>query len=184
MVFQSEREPGNPFYQIYLLDLETGELLADKIDDTTSNFEWANDSQTILYGKQHPETLRSYQVFRHTLGEPGDTLVYQEDDETNYLYVSKSLSSAFFYLTSVQTLSTEVRYVAADSPEDTPTLFLAREEDHEYCTPTHRGLRRIRPRGHRSPGGGAPRPPPHPVPGGRLPGGDAQSGAGARALRR
>src|ERR1700736_163314 len=25
MVFQSEREPGNPFYQIYVLDLTTGE---------------------------------------------------------------------------------------------------------------------------------------------------------------
>ena len=26
MVFQSEREPGNPFYQIYLMDLETGDV--------------------------------------------------------------------------------------------------------------------------------------------------------------
>src|ERR1035437_6607399 len=25
MVFQSEREPGNPFYQIYVLDLTSGE---------------------------------------------------------------------------------------------------------------------------------------------------------------
>jgi Tol biopolymer transport system component len=25
LVFQSEREPGNPFYQIYSLDLETGD---------------------------------------------------------------------------------------------------------------------------------------------------------------
>src|ERR1700746_3307804 len=25
IVFQSEREPGNPFYQIYVLDLATGE---------------------------------------------------------------------------------------------------------------------------------------------------------------
>src|SRR5579859_7782817 len=25
LIFQSEREPGNPFYQIYLLDLESGE---------------------------------------------------------------------------------------------------------------------------------------------------------------
>jgi Tol biopolymer transport system component len=25
MIFQSEREPGNPFYQIYLMDLETGD---------------------------------------------------------------------------------------------------------------------------------------------------------------
>ncbi|MCP4041820.1 MAG: peptidase M28, partial [Gammaproteobacteria bacterium] len=26
MIFQSEREPGNPFYQIYLMDLETGDI--------------------------------------------------------------------------------------------------------------------------------------------------------------
>ncbi|MFM7924680.1 MAG: TolB family protein, partial [Planctomycetaceae bacterium] len=25
MIFQSEREPGNPFFQIYLLDLESGD---------------------------------------------------------------------------------------------------------------------------------------------------------------
>src|SRR4030088_3847430 len=25
LIFQSEREPGNPFYQQYILDLETGE---------------------------------------------------------------------------------------------------------------------------------------------------------------
>ena len=25
LIFQSEREPGNPFYQIYILDLTTGE---------------------------------------------------------------------------------------------------------------------------------------------------------------
>src|SRR5947209_15071257 len=25
LIFQSEREPGNPFYQIYLLDLQTGD---------------------------------------------------------------------------------------------------------------------------------------------------------------
>ena len=26
MVFQSEREPGNPFYQMYILDLESGDV--------------------------------------------------------------------------------------------------------------------------------------------------------------
>ena len=50
---------GRRFYDLYFLDLDTGEVLPDKIENTTSNFEWANDSQTVLYGKQHPETLRS-----------------------------------------------------------------------------------------------------------------------------
>jgi oligopeptidase B len=123
---------GRRFYDLYFLDLETGEMLPDTIDDTTSNFEWANDSQTILYGKQHPETLRSYRIFRHKLSDTNDTLVYEEEDETNYLYVNKSLSGKYFYLTSSHTLYTEVRYLPADSPEDEPTVFLARENDHEH----------------------------------------------------
>jgi len=123
---------GRRFYDLYFLNLESGELLPDQIEDTTSNFEWANDSQTILYGKQHPETLRSYQVFRHHLGDADDSLVYEEVDETNYLFVMKSMSSAYFYLVSSQTLSTEVRYVSADSPQDDAKLFLPREADHLY----------------------------------------------------
>jgi oligopeptidase B len=123
---------GRRFYDLYFLDLETGKLLPDTIDDTTSNFEWANDSQTILYGKQHPETLRSYRVFRHKLGNTKGTLVYEEEDETNYLSVNKSRSGKYLYLTSSHTLYTEVRYLSADSPEDEPTVFLARENDHEH----------------------------------------------------
>ncbi|MCP4301965.1 MAG: S9 family peptidase [Gammaproteobacteria bacterium] len=123
---------GRRFYDLYFLDLETGKTLPGTIDDTTSNFEWANDSQTILYGKQHPETLRSYRVFRHKLGNAEDTLVYEEKDETNYLYVNKSLSGQYIFLTSSHTLYTEIRYLPADSPEDEPTVFLARENDHEH----------------------------------------------------
>jgi len=123
---------GRRFYDLHFLDLETGETLPDRIEDMTSNFQWANDSQTVLYAKQHPETLRSYRVFRHNLGGTDDTLVYEEEDETNYLDVGKSLSDKFFYLVSSQTLSTEIRYLSADSPEDEPTVFLPREENHEY----------------------------------------------------
>jgi oligopeptidase B len=123
---------GRRFFDVYFMDIESGELLSDKIDDTTANFEWANDSQTILYGKQHPETLRSYRIFRHSLGDEEDSLVFEEPDEENYLGLGKSLSNAFFYLVSGQTVSTEIRYISADAPEDAPKVFLAREENHEY----------------------------------------------------
>jgi len=123
---------GRRFYDLHFLDLESGEALPDRVQNTTSDFEWANDNQTVLYGKQHPETLRSYRVFRHTLGDRDDTLVYEEGDETNELGVGKTLSGRFLVLTSSQTLSTEVRYLSADSPEDEPAVFLSREENHEY----------------------------------------------------
>jgi len=123
---------GRRFYDLYFLDLESSETLPDMIEDTTSDFRWANDSQTILYAKQHPETLRSFRVFRHKLGSTDDTLVYEERDETNSLDIGKSLSGEFFFLTSQHTLYTEVRYLSADSTDDEPTVFLPREENHEY----------------------------------------------------
>lgn len=123
---------GRRFYDVYFKDLLTGKLLPDVIEDTTANIEWANDGQTVLYGKQHPETLRSYRVYRHKLGEADDHLVYEEPDEENYLHVEKSLSNAFFYLVSSQTVSTEVRYLSADTPDVAPTVFLPRVEGHEY----------------------------------------------------
>ncbi len=123
---------GRRFYDLYFLDLDTSETLPETIQDTTGDFEWANDSQTILYTRQHPETLRSYRIFRHTIGEAEDALVYEEEDETNYLDIGKSLSGRFFILGSTQTLSTEMRFVSADYPGDEPTVFLQREDDHEY----------------------------------------------------
>src|SRR5580698_5828666 len=40
IVFQSEREPGNPFYQIYVLDLTTGETkrISTGVGKTTCAF--------------------------------------------------------------------------------------------------------------------------------------------------
>src|SRR5262245_56273215 len=40
LVFQSEREPGNPFYQIYTLDLTTGESkrISPGMGKTTCSF--------------------------------------------------------------------------------------------------------------------------------------------------
>jgi len=123
---------GRRFYDLYFLDLNTGKNLFGTVEDTTSDYEWANDSKSVLYGKQHPETLRSYQILRHSLADPVDVLVYEEQDETNYLSIGKSLSGRFFILASTQTLSTEMRYLSADNPSDEPTVFLPREDDHEY----------------------------------------------------
>lgn len=56
MVFQSEREPGNPFYQIYLLDLETGEVrrLSPGIGKTTCA--WIHPSgRRALFASTHED---------------------------------------------------------------------------------------------------------------------------------
>jgi oligopeptidase B len=123
---------GRRFYTLHFLDLETGKLLPRKIENVTADVEWANDSKTILYTRQDPDTLRSFQVYRHTLGERGDRLVYQEDDETNSVFVERSLTGKYLFLTSAETISTEVRYLPADDPFQEFKVFLPRQEGHEY----------------------------------------------------
>ena len=123
---------GRRFYTLHFIDLATGELLPQRIENVTGNTEWANDSATLFYTKQHPETLRAYQVWRHDEGADRDELVYEEDNEANSVYLEKSLSGDHIFITSAETVSTEIRYLSADDPGAEPRLFLPREDDHEY----------------------------------------------------
>jgi oligopeptidase B len=123
---------GRRFYTLHFLDLETGKLLPRRIENVTADVEWANDSKTVLYTKQDPETLRSFEVYRHTLGESDARLVYREDNETNAVFVERSLTGKYLFLTSAETVSTEVRYLPADDPFQEFKVFLPRQEGHEY----------------------------------------------------
>jgi Tol biopolymer transport system component len=54
LIFQSEREPGNPFYQIYLLDLETGDShrISPGIGKTTCAF-FRPGSDEVIFASTH-----------------------------------------------------------------------------------------------------------------------------------
>jgi oligopeptidase B len=126
---------GRRFYSIHVEDLGTGELLPDRIPDTAGQLEWAADDRTLLYVKQDPETLRSFQVLRHTLGEDprSDKLVYSEPDETFEISLSKTKSREYLMLDVYSTLSSEVRLLDAHTPDAQPWLFAARERGLEYA---------------------------------------------------
>jgi oligopeptidase B len=125
---------GRRFYTIRFKDLQSGRILPDEIRSVTPVMAWANDSETLFYTKQDPETLRWYQIYRHRLGtDPSaDPLVYEEADETYSSWVSRSKSGRFLLIGSSQTLATEYRYLDADSPDGAFQVILPRQRDHEY----------------------------------------------------
>lgn len=130
----AEDTRGRRIYAIRFKNLHTGETLTDVIPEVTGNMTWANDNRTLFYAKQDLTTLRSYQVYRHTLGTQTseDVLVYQEDDETFRCYVGKTTSRKYILIGSSQTLSNEYRFLNADDPTGDFTLFQSRARDHEY----------------------------------------------------
>ena len=121
-------------YTISIKNLETGEMFNDKIEKTTGGITWANDNKTVFYTKKDPVTLRSNQIFRHTLGtnQTSDVLVYEEKDETFGCSVFKTKSSKFLMIQSYQTLSSEARFLDASNPTGEWTVIQPREENHEY----------------------------------------------------
>jgi oligopeptidase B len=125
---------GRRFYTIRFKDLQSGRILPDEIRSVTPVMVWANDSETLFYTKQDPETLRWYQIYRHRLGtDPStDPLVYEEADETYSSWVSRSKSGRFLLIGSSQTLATEYRYLDADRPNGAFQVILPRQRDHEY----------------------------------------------------
>jgi WD40-like Beta Propeller Repeat len=71
MVFQSEREPGNPFYQIYLLDLETGDTRRVSPGAGKTTCAWIHPSgDRVLYASTH-EDPQAEQKMREELEAAG-----------------------------------------------------------------------------------------------------------------
>jgi len=125
---------GRREYVINVKNLETGEIYNDKIPNTEGDPVWANDNQTIFYTSKNQVTLLSEKIKRHKLGTDAgtDKTVYTETDPSNYIGVGKTKSDKFILITSQQTLSSEVRWVDANKPEGTFTVFQPRMKEVLY----------------------------------------------------
>ena len=128
-------EVGRRIYTIHFKNLATQEILKDQIPGVTGNFVWAADQQSIFYSKQDPETLRSYQIFKHILGTPTtqDQLIYEELDEEFSCMVHKTKSEKFILIHSESTISSEVRFIQADQPTASPQMLQPRIAHLEYA---------------------------------------------------
>lgn len=120
-------------YTVYFKNLETGEVLEEKIENTTGRATWANDNKTVFFSVKDEQTLRPFQVFRYTLGENKTAdKVFQEDDETFNSYVYKSRSKKYIIIGSSATMSDEYRILKADNPKGEFKVFQPRERGLEY----------------------------------------------------
>lgn len=121
-------------YTIHIKDLETGEMLTDRIPLTTGRASWANDNKTLFYTRKDDVTLRSKAIFRHSLGTDAadDIMVFDESDDTFSTTVYKSKSKKYMIIGSFSTLTTEYRFLDADNPEGEFSIVQPRERGLEY----------------------------------------------------
>ncbi|OXB03473.1 oligopeptidase B [Flavobacterium oncorhynchi] len=125
---------GRRIYTIQIKNLETGEVLSDKIENATGGSVWANDNKTIFYTRQDEVTLRADKIFRHKLNTDSktDVLVYDEVDDTFNVSVSKEKSRKYIVISSGSTLTTEYRILNSDNPDGEFEVFQPRVRGLEY----------------------------------------------------
>jgi oligopeptidase B len=119
-------------YTIYIKNLETGEMLADKVQNTEGDPNWANDNKTFFFTAKHPVTLLSEKIYRHQLGKKEDVLVYTESDNSNYIGTYKSRDGKWIWIYSMATTSSELRFIDANKPTSDFKIFQSRMDDVLY----------------------------------------------------
>ncbi|MFA7448437.1 MAG: S9 family peptidase [Weeksellaceae bacterium] len=120
-------------YSIQIKNLKTGELLPDRLENTTGGSVWAADNKTLFYTRKD-ETLRASQIWKHTLGtDPSeDTMIFEEKDDTFNAFVFKTKSRKYIIIGSSSTVSDEYRFIPADQPNAEWKVIQKRERNLEY----------------------------------------------------
>ncbi len=122
MIFQSEREPGNPFFQIYLLDLETGDTQRVSPGHGKTTCAWIHPTENrVLFASTHDDPqARQKQQEELDFRASGQERRYSWDyDETYEIYTHDLDSGATINLTNAPGYDAEGAY----SPDGQTIVF-------------------------------------------------------------
>ncbi len=124
---------GREIYEIRFVDLETGELLPDRIPETVADLEWAADSRTVFWVAMD-HALRADRVFRRTLGtDQTDHQVFHEPDEKFRVGLHKSRSGQWIFVRSVSSETHEAWLLSAEDPTTAPRCVQPRVPGLRYA---------------------------------------------------
>lgn len=124
---------GSERCRIEVLDLASGELLTDRIDNTLGEPVWCASGDAFLYLVLN-ENWRPYEVRLHRLGtDPSvDVVLYTEADESFFVGVGETQDRAYLVIAGGDHVTSEVRVLPSAEPLAEPLLISARRSGHEY----------------------------------------------------
>src|SRR6266545_2394846 len=113
LVFQSEREPGNPFYQIYALDFATGETtrISPGYGKTTCSFFRPGTDQILFASTHHDPRSKALQQEELDFRASGKERRYSWDYDPEFeIYVYSEKAKSYTRLTNARGYDAEGSY--------------------------------------------------------------------------
>lgn len=125
---------GRRQYELHVKDLTTEAVTETGITGISAAIAWAKDNETLFVIENDPQTLLSKRVIKYTLGAPLETaeVVYEEQDDTFYMWVSNSSDDEYVMIQLDATVSDEVHVLDADTPNEDFQVLAPRERDFKY----------------------------------------------------
>ncbi len=130
MVFQSERDPQNPFYQIYVTDLETGDIerVSPGFGKTTCAWIHPNGDKILFASTQDDPEAREKQQQEIDMRNSGTQRRYAWDYDENFeLYETIPGSGQYTRLTNAKGYDAEASY----SPDGRQIVFASNRAAYE-----------------------------------------------------
>ena len=130
---------GSEYYELEVRNIETGERVGDVIPNTDGAAVWTAASDAFFY-IERDENQRPKRVKLHKVGAPvsADMVVYEEEDDANFLSIAKTLSGDYIEIISGDQVTNVSYIIPASAPETAPLLFSPRVENETYSI-EHRG---------------------------------------------
>ena len=124
---------GSEYYTLYIRDIETNELVTEKIEETSGSITFSLDDKFIYYSKLD-EHHRPRKIFRHKLGTSvkDDQLIFEEKSEAFTCGIGVSSDEKYYFISTSDHNTSEQYYFSKDEENPKPKLIKERKRGVIY----------------------------------------------------
>ena len=124
---------GSEYYTIYIRNIKSGNLVTEKIEETSGSIEFSLDDKYIFYSKLDKHH-RPRTIYRHEIGSAtkDDLLIFEEKSEAFTVGIGLSSDEKYFIITSSDHNTSEQYYFEVNENNPNPKLIQTRKRGIIY----------------------------------------------------
>ncbi len=131
---------GSEYYTIYVRDTKSGELISEKIEETSGSILFSLDDKFIFYSKLDKHH-RPRKIFRHKLGTSPkeDQLIFEENSEAFTVGIGLSSDEEYYFINTSDHNTSEQYYFHKNEKNPKPKIIKKREKGTIYSVNSWNG---------------------------------------------
>ena len=131
---------GSEYYTIYVRDIKSGELISEKIEETSGSILFSLDDKFIYYSKLDKHH-RPRKIFRHKLGTSTkeDQLIFEENSEAFTVGIGLSSDEEYYFINTSDHNTSEQYYFHKNEENPKPKIIKKREKGIIYSVNSWNG---------------------------------------------